>query len=87
MKIRPLISEIASKSGELNILELRLIYPVSSTRACSRVYWLPLDRNEQESAMEIESWSYYTFILLTLLPVFLVFRLLQWVGWALFVNN
>lgn len=38
--------------------------------------------------MEVtEHWSYYVFITLTLLPVFLIFKLLQWTGWALFVNN
>lgn len=30
---------------------------------------------------------YYVLVLLTLLPVYLLFKLLQWMGWELFVNN
>lgn len=34
-----------------------------------------------------EHWTYYLYISLTLLPVYLGFKLLQWMGWELFVNN
>lgn len=30
---------------------------------------------------------YYVLVLLTLLPVYLLFKLIQWMGWELFVNN
>jgi Phosphatidylinositol N-acetylglucosaminyltransferase subunit Y len=35
----------------------------------------------------IEDWTYYVYISLTVLPVFFAFRLIQWMGWELFVNN
>lgn len=30
---------------------------------------------------------YYVLVVITLLPVYLLFKLLQWMGWELFVNN
>lgn len=30
---------------------------------------------------------YYILIAITLLPVYLFFKLIQWMGWELFVNN
>jgi len=32
-------------------------------------------------------WSYYVYISLTLVPVYLAFRLIKSLGWQLFVNN
>ncbi|XP_037896083.1 uncharacterized protein LOC119641457 [Glossina fuscipes] len=34
-----------------------------------------------------ESWMYYIFVLLTLIPVYLLFKLLRFFGWKLFINN
>ncbi|XP_033237819.1 uncharacterized protein [Drosophila pseudoobscura] len=33
------------------------------------------------------NWSYYLYISLTLVPVYLAFRLIKTLGWQLFVNN
>ncbi|XP_035773435.1 uncharacterized protein LOC118456624 [Anopheles albimanus] len=34
-----------------------------------------------------EDFAYYCYISLTLVPVYLAFKLVQWMGWELFVNN
>ncbi|XP_037912084.1 uncharacterized protein LOC119652214 [Hermetia illucens] len=34
-----------------------------------------------------EDGFYYLYISLTLVPVYLAFRLIQWMGCALFINN
>ncbi|XP_053950552.1 uncharacterized protein LOC129236857 [Anastrepha obliqua] len=34
-----------------------------------------------------ESWTYYVYVLLTLVPVYLAFQLIKFLGWELFVNN
>ncbi|XP_067639348.1 uncharacterized protein [Eurosta solidaginis] len=34
-----------------------------------------------------ESWTYYVYVLLTLVPVYLAFQLIKFFGWELFVNN
>ncbi|XP_055550179.1 uncharacterized protein LOC129732853 [Wyeomyia smithii] len=34
-----------------------------------------------------EDLSYYVYITLTLIPVYLSFKLIQWMGWELFINN
>lgn len=86
-----------SSSPKISILLLR-VYQLTDSIHCpqprDRRNYLPevhpcLDGSSlPRSPMDItEHWSYYIFITLTLLPVFLVFRLLQWTGWALFVNN
>lgn len=31
--------------------------------------------------------QYYVLVAITLLPVYLFFKLIQWMGWELFVNN
>lgn len=33
------------------------------------------------------NWSYYVYISLTLVPVYLAFQLIKFLGWQLFVNN
>ncbi|XP_032307942.1 uncharacterized protein LOC116655052 isoform X1 [Drosophila ananassae] len=33
------------------------------------------------------NWGYYVYISLTLVPVYLAFRLIKSLGWQLFVNN
>ncbi|XP_037813075.1 uncharacterized protein LOC111678112 [Lucilia cuprina] len=34
-----------------------------------------------------ESWLYYVFVVLMLIPVYMLFKLLKFFGWELFVNN
>lgn len=38
-------------------------------------------------ADEDDSTLYYVLVVVNLLPVFLFFKLIQWMGWELFVNN
>ncbi|XP_055683107.1 uncharacterized protein LOC129789982 [Lutzomyia longipalpis] len=37
--------------------------------------------------MIIDGWSYYFYVIILIVPVYLAFKLLQWMGWSLFVNN
>ncbi|XP_037051325.1 uncharacterized protein LOC119085148 [Bradysia coprophila] len=37
--------------------------------------------------MDTDHYSYYIYLLLTLLPVYLFFKLIQWFGWEVFINN
>lgn len=34
-----------------------------------------------------DDWTYYVYIMLTLLPAYLFFKLWIWMGWQLYVNN
>ncbi|XP_030242812.1 uncharacterized protein LOC115563647 isoform X1 [Drosophila navojoa] len=33
------------------------------------------------------NWHYYVYISITLVPVYLTFQLIKFLGWQLFVNN
>lgn len=43
--------------------------------------------NIHDADIMTEDWTYYIYILLTLLPVYLFFKLWMWMGWQLYVNN
>lgn len=34
-----------------------------------------------------DDWMYYVYLAATLLPVYLFFKVIQWMGWELFINN
>lgn len=51
------------------------------------IYSLILDWRKFDTSKMVDDVLYYALVLLTLLPVYLLFKLLQWMGWELFVNN
>lgn len=43
--------------------------------------------NVHDADIMTDDWTYYVYILLTLLPAYLFFKLWMWMGWQLYVNN
>lgn len=43
--------------------------------------------NVHDADIMTDDWTYYVYIVLTLLPAYLFFKLWMWIGWQLYVNN
>lgn len=43
--------------------------------------------NIHDADIMTDDWTYYIYIMLYLLPVYLFFKLWMWMGWQLYVNN
>lgn len=43
--------------------------------------------HQAQICIMVDDWLYYILVTLTILPVYLFFKLIQWMGWELFVYN